>query len=83
MKKFFPTIKFVDEIPHEQGALFTASGMFDTVTKEIFVVKDKNNNQFKILLHELAHWLFNLLPTKLEWKLHDWLDREHTVSSKK
>lgn len=44
--------------------------------KIVRVVKQKSRwKTFRILCHELAHWLFDFLPDKLENKLDDWLDR--------
>ena len=54
----------------------------DVVTKKhsdkmIRVVKQRSSwKTFRILCHELAHWLFDiLLPGKLRDKLDNWLDR--------
>ena len=45
--------------------------------KTITVVRQKSKwDTFKILCHELAHWLFDFLPNKLEDKFDDWLDRD-------
>ena len=46
--------------------------------KVIWVVKQKSRwYTFRILCHELAHWLFDmLLPCKLQDRLDNWLDRD-------
>ena len=45
--------------------------------KTIIVVKQKSRwETFKILCHELAHWVFDFLPNKWEDKLDKWLDRK-------
>ena len=48
-----------------------------TSIKVIRVVKQKSKwKTFLILCHELAHWLFDMLPEKLRDKCDDWLDRD-------
>jgi len=46
--------------------------------KRIRVVKQKSKwHTFRILCHELAHWLFDIIPSrKLRDRLDDWLDRD-------
>jgi len=45
--------------------------------KVIRVVRQRCKwDTFRILCHELMHWLFEFLPDKLESKLDNWLDRK-------
>ena len=45
--------------------------------KTITIVRQKSKwLTFKILCHELMHWIFDFLPDKLEDKFDDWLDRD-------
>jgi len=46
-------------------------------SKTILVVRQRCKwDTFRILCHELMHWLFEFLPDKLGSKLDKWLDRE-------
>ena len=47
------------------------------IEKHIFIVRQKSSwRTFKILCHELMHWLSDiLLPHKLRNKFDNWLDR--------
>ncbi len=94
MKRLFPTIKFVDDMPFHiyendiinyETTTHVQTGHIcyrSNSSKPFDIVVLKGEKQYKILLHELAHWLiFLLLKLRFDF-LHILLDKYFTVKRK-
>ena len=87
--KFFPTIKYVKEIPREEvpftvtlallrGADIRGVCVFyaENLSIQIYVIRGEHSKF--VLFHELCHWLVYRITKSnsyLQNKLHDWIDK--------
>ncbi len=95
--KFFPTIKYVDEIPvdmlnYELQARVSRGAVFGGICTLhisdnsiiILIVRDCGSSKF-VLFHELCHWFvyrFTKLDSKLQKKLNTWVEKHITYKEK-
>ena len=85
MKKFFPTIKYVDKIPKDvledirnAHCYKNVGGTYNFTTKHIHI--KRCSQQTRLLFHELGHWLIAIF-TKSH-KIHTWYDSFHLKNQK-
>ncbi|MCK5017516.1 MAG: hypothetical protein KAS32_10655 [Candidatus Peribacteraceae bacterium] len=80
-------IKYVDEIPsnpprrNSQGYRCITTGAYFVNMNTIYVMKLSLWHDFKVLLHELLHYLANFMPTTVTEKLDNWIDVHLTVAT--
>ena len=86
MKKFLPTVEYVDKMPqHVLDSLRNAhlysnlGGAYNFQTKHIYIKRCSIKRQ--LLLHELGHWLIAIFTHS--HKIHAWYDSFHLKKTKR